>query len=253
MAPAALPQDRVLQGSVDALQQHHQPILAPQLHQDDQQASFSGVPVQSYSIAAPSAPHTGLSDSAMQHNAAVGTYRQALLADNVQLQSHVEPGSRGELHLQPNGVMQHTLHALAARVPGQVQQCTITAGHPNTSEVHSVEVFEPMPAGSGEVAGVNALPSAPAKKRFGGILSGVVKEAAETATKRPPVFRYEDFKTVSCPSACLRHQSSPAVSQFCQCHCAAFASLHPFVSCRPSLSSLSCRAPVDKILDGTHW
>ena len=38
--------------------------------------------------------------------------------------------------------------------------------------------------------------SMPARKAFGGILSGVVKEAAETATKRPPVFRYEDFKTV---------------------------------------------------------
>ncbi|KAL0048973.1 hypothetical protein WJX82_003569 [Trebouxia sp. C0006] len=35
----------------------------------------------------------------------------------------------------------------------------------------------------------------PAVRRgFGGILNGVVKEAAETATKRPPVFRYEDFK-----------------------------------------------------------
>lgn len=38
---------------------------------------------------------------------------------------------------------------------------------------------------------------APAVQRgFGGILSGVVKEAAETATKRPPVFRYEDFTPV---------------------------------------------------------
>ena len=218
MAPAstaALPQDHVLQGSVDALQQHHQPILAPQLHQDDLQASFSGVPMQSYSTAAPRAPRTGLSNSAMHHHAAVGTHRQALLADNVELQSHIEPGSLGESHLQPNGVMQHTLHALAARVPGQVQQCTITAGHPNTGEVNSVEGFEHMPEGSCEVAGVNVLASAPAKKRFGGILSGVVKEAAETATKRPPVFRYEDFKTVSCPSACLGCQRFSAVSHYC--------------------------------------
>ena len=50
------------------------------------------------------------------------------------------------------------------------------------------------PGSSKEASPAAATP----RKAFGGILSSVVKEAAETATKRPPVFRYEDFKTVSC-------------------------------------------------------
>ena len=211
MAQALLtppPQDHALQGSADALQQYQQPILAPQSYQDDLQAPFSGGSIQPYSIAAPNAPHIGMSNSAMQCTPAVETTRQVLLADGMQLQSHIEPSSMQDpaatadaAGLQLNGVMQPTLHARAAQIPEQVLQPTVTAGHLNTGKTapHSAEVTEHMQTGSGEVAVVSAVASAPVKTRFGGILSGVVREAAETATKRPPVFRYEDFKMVSCP------------------------------------------------------
>ena len=201
------PQDHALQGPVDALLQYHQPMSALQLHQDGPQAPFSAVPIQSYSIAAPSAPHTGISDSAVQYAAAVRTHEQGLLANGVQLQPlpttppHTGPSTPAGSHLHFNRVMQHPLHAQAAQKSGQVQQPNVTVGHPNTGEVapDSVQVYEHMQADSGKMAAVNALMSVPAKMGFGGILSGVVKEAAETATKRPPVFRYEDFKIVSCP------------------------------------------------------
>jgi len=49
----------------------------------------------------------------------------------------------------------------------------------------------------GQAVRLSVSNTPPAVRRgFGGILNGVVKEAAETATKRPPVFRYEDFKPV---------------------------------------------------------
>ena len=47
------------------------------------------------------------------------------------------------------------------------------------------------------------------RQGFGGILNGVVKEAAETATKRPPVFRYEDFKPVQLNCYSLLQRCAP--------------------------------------------
>ena len=211
MAQASLtppPQGHALQGSVDVLQQYHQPTPAPQLHQLDQQATFPEVSFQSYSIAAPSAPHAGVSDSAMQYSAAVEPHGHGLWASSVQLQpspaypTHPGPVTPSASQMQFTGPVQHPLHTRAAQMlaPGQMQQPAACAGQTNTqgSVLYSAEEGVHMPAGSGEL-GAEKAASMPPKMGFGGILSGVVEEAAETATKRPPVFRYEDFKTVSCP------------------------------------------------------
>ena len=181
----------------------------------------------------------------MQYPAADATHEQGLLADGIQLQPlptyppHMRPSTPARGHLQFNRFIQHTLPAHAAQISGQMQQPTATAGHPNTGKIapNSVQVFEHTLAGSGQVAAVNALASAPAKLGFGGILSGVVKEAAETATKRPPVFRYEDFKIVSCalPATVpvVGCETFPARSHFAAATLLSLPASTHFVSCRP--------------------
>lgn len=202
------PQDHALHGSVDVLQQYHQPAAAPQLHQLDQQPPFSDVP---HNIAAPTAPYTDFNASAMQYAAADGAYGQELFTGSVRCQPLLPHSPEGGLYPpQPGpstpavftGVMQHPLPAHGPQTP--VQQPTAelyTAGLTNTGEVVPSGAEGPalILAGSGDLEAGHAAASMPAKMGFGGILSGVVKEAAETATKRPPVFRYEDFKTVRCP------------------------------------------------------
>lgn len=203
------PQDHAVQGSVNMLQQYHQPAAVPQPYQVDQQPPFSDVP---HNMAAPTAPYTDLSASAMQYAAADGAYRQELFTSHVHGQPLLPYSSpEGGPYLpQPGpstpagftGVIQHPLPAHGPQTP--VQQPTAelyTAGLTNTGEVapSSAEGLTHGPAGSGDLEAGRVPVSTPAKMGFGGILSGVVKEAAETATKRPPVFRYEDFKTVSCP------------------------------------------------------
>ena len=66
-------------------------------------------------------------------------------------------------------------------------------------------------SGGGQGARLTVSNPPPAVRRgFGGILNGVVKEAAETATKRPPVFRYEDFKPVQLNCYSLLQRCAPS-------------------------------------------
>ncbi len=114
--------------------------------------------------------------------------------------------------LHPPGDFQHKEYA--ADAPARARQFPAAAvGRPSSSGLSSPSRTLAHPgkqataqSGNGGQGGKTVMASSPVPVRrgFGGILSGVVKEAAETATKRPPVFRYEDFKTVSRSEASLQ-------------------------------------------------
>ena len=210
------PEGPALQGSAGVQQQYHQPHPALHLHQNDQQASLSRVPIQSQSIAATSTPYTILSASAMHPTAAMGTHGQGHSADSVEAYSvgvqplgtcppYAGPSTPAESHLYFTEGIQQPSEAHTAQGVAQLQLPAAIAGLTSTGEtVHSAAEHVPAAArtGGSNLVSAGIAASTPARKGFGGILSSVVKEAAETATKRPPVFRYEDFKTVSC-LACL--------------------------------------------------
>ena len=123
----------------------------------------------------------------------------------------------GAMHLTPpEAVGARALAGLDPHLPVKPdpQRPLLTASNQSVS----IAVVRPLSSGSHSLASPAAAPGRlataqisgcgqgarltvgnppPAVRRgFGGILNGVVKEAAETATKRPPVFRYEDFKPV---------------------------------------------------------
>lgn len=213
------PEGHAQQGPM--LDHHTQPDDAPQLHQIEEQATLSGNPMQPHTIAAPIAPNTGLSPSAMQGPHA---HAHKLAVDGVQMQPlpayppPAGPSTPARSHLHPTRAMQppQEAHAAQTLLPPAIAQ-----DWPNTIDYGQTELVTAGLTDAGQTTLSSAatdmhIPhrgstdssnrvlegasaSMPPKKGFGGILSGVVKEAAETATKRPPVFRYEDFKTVSCP------------------------------------------------------
>lgn len=209
------PQGQALPGSVQ--QYNHHPATATQPYQSDQEAALSATLVQSHTSAAPVASHPGLSAAAMLDPCAHG---HELLADGVLVQPlpsylpHAGPGTPPQSHVHPTRGLQGA-HAAQLQPPtataqdwpntsnyGQAE--SITAGLTGTRKttVSNAAGDMHMPAMATTVSTNGALGCTPAimppRKGFGGILSGVVKEAAKTATKRPPVFRYEDFKTVRC-------------------------------------------------------
>ncbi|KAL0031302.1 hypothetical protein WJX79_001849, partial [Trebouxia sp. C0005] len=117
----------------------------------------------------------------------------------------------------PETVGARALAGLDSHVPSKPEcQRTLPTAPSRAHQSVSIAVVRPLSSGSHSLAGPAAAPGRlataqagscgqgarltvsnppPAVRRgFGGILNGVVKEAAETATKRPPVFRYEDFK-----------------------------------------------------------
>ena len=118
----------------------------------------------------------------------------------------------------PEAVGARALAGLDPHLPAQSDPQRPYPTTPNRAHQSvSIAVVRPLSSGSHSLASPAAVPGRlataqisgsqgarltvssppPAVRRgFGGILNGVVKEAAETATKRPPVFRYEDFKPV---------------------------------------------------------
>ena len=143
-------------------------------------------------LPAPSAALAGTSACARVHQARGG---------GVPVGSPPEAaGARALAGLDPYPPMEVGCQAQAATAPSRprqpmapgVDRCSRggACSHSSASEQPAAQ------AGGGNLDPNVASPSAAVRRGFGGILSGVVKEAAETATKRPPVFRYEDFKTV---------------------------------------------------------
>lgn len=196
-----LPQGDALQGSVQHY--NHHPATATQPYQDDQQAALSATLMQSHTIAGPIAPHPGLSTAAMSDPCAHG---HELLAEGILVQPlpsyppRVGPSTPPQSHLHPTRDRPQHQEAYAAQLQPPTAAQVWPAVNYSQAELLTAELIGNSKTRISNAAGDMHMPavaaSAPIRKGFGGILSGVVKEAAETATKRPPVFRYEDFKTV---------------------------------------------------------
>ena len=124
-----------------------------------------------------------------------------------------EAGARAlaGLDLHPQSSAQHPQrHAPFAPVRAH-QSSAAAVGRPSSRGATSAaaalgrQATAQADSGSQNGKAVASNPPVAVRRGFGGILSGVVKEAAETATKRPPVFRYEDFKTVTCSHLALSY------------------------------------------------
>ena len=144
----------------------------------------------------------------------------AFPAGSIQVLQGVQSGvqSGGMQLTAPEAVGARALAGLDPHLPAQSDPQRPYPTTPNRAHQSvSTAVVRPLSSGSHSLASPAAVPGRlataqisggqgarlsvsnppPAVRRgFGGILNGVVKEAAETATKRPPVFRYEDFKPV---------------------------------------------------------
>ena len=188
-------------------QQYNQQV--PQLHLHGQLTAPTTSQMHSYDHAAATMWHADLSASAMQQNGAVAISTREPWAEGIQahpaLTQSPQAGnvSPARPHLHPPGGQQHPLrphavHAAAPQLPAVAVAGLASSDSNPPSSVHAGPSAATAQAGGGRLVGGGLPGGAAARRGFGGILSGVVKEAAETATKRPPVFRYEDFKSVSC-------------------------------------------------------
>ena len=184
------------------VQQH----AAPQLQQSGQDAPPLTPPVVSYGHAAPSTWHAGWDMPAVQHHHAQSPIMQEPLLQGMCYPHPAQPywsqGSQGPPHPHPQEAIQHVLNPGPGFAGAQEMPLAAVAGHFGSASNPPGDIDAAMhTAANAQVdsrlpAGQPATAAAPVRKAFGGILNGVVKEAAETSTKRPPVFRYEDFKTV---------------------------------------------------------
>ncbi len=131
---------------------------------------------------------------------------QGVQSGGMQLTPPEAVGARALAGLEPHLPVQSDSQRPLLTAPNRTHQSvSIAVVRPLSSGSHSLASPAAAPgrlataqvSGCGQGARLTVSNPPPAVRRgFGGILNGVVKEAAETATKRPPVFRYEDFKPV---------------------------------------------------------
>ena len=165
------------------------------------------VKMHSHDHAALSVWQAGSCTLAMQQNAALVTSTHC--AEGLQAQPAPTNRAGGlspaRTHLHPQGGLLHPMQAHSVPAGGPQLPSAAVAGlassgsnPPSSIQAGPCNAATPQAGGGKRMGGGLPGGTAPARRGFGGILSGVVKEAAETATKRPSVFRYEDFKSVSC-------------------------------------------------------
>ena len=222
-------------------QQDGQPIIPSNSHYEAglQQDGHPTVPNRSYYVVGPQPDsqfnmpdrcHFAAEVPTSSHLSSVQPAELVLSAMPTDCQNPVEPqGMQGEqvaapvtapeagaralagLDLHPQSSAQHPQRH-APFVPVRAHQSSAAAvGRPSSRGATSAaaalgrQATAQADSGSQNGKAVASNPPVAVRRGFGGILSGVVKEAAETATKRPPVFRYEDFKTVTCSHLALSY------------------------------------------------
>ncbi|DBA92240.1 TPA: hypothetical protein ACH3X1_015947 [Trebouxia sp. C0004] len=131
---------------------------------------------------------------------------QGVQSGGMQLTPPEAVGARALAGLDPHLPVKPEPQRPFPTAPNRAHQCvSIAVVRPLSSGSHSLaspaaatgRLATAQVGNCGQGARLKVSNPAPAVRQgFGGILNGVVKEAAETATKRPPVFRYEDFKPV---------------------------------------------------------
>ena len=148
---------------------------------------------------------------------------QGVQSGGMQLTPPEAVGARALAGLDPHLPVKPEPQRPLPTAPNRAQQSVSTAVfRPLSSGSHSLATPAAAPGrlataqicgcGQGGRLTVSNPPQA-VRRGFGGILNGVVKEAAETATKRPPVFRYEDFKPVQLYCCGVLQRCAPSWGQ----------------------------------------